>query len=120
MRRGPEKAPVFACSERGRGAVRRGAAPAGALPQVQVHTGNGWVNLKKDRSGPPFLGSGSDLRWNPVYWRRVDEMVKYANDQGALVFFVAVRQPGEGFPSGDPNKPEADEFQIRGRHHTGR
>ena len=81
---------------------------------IQVHTGSGWVKLKKDRSGnPAFLGSGGDLRWNPAYWRRVDEMVKYANDQGALVFFAAVRQPGEGFPTGDPGKPDADEIQIR-------
>lgn len=72
---------------------------------IQVHTGGGWSGLSKDPSGnAPFLGTGSTLRWNPAYWQRVDEMVEYANTQGMLVFFAAVRQPGV---------PENDVTEVR-------
>jgi len=74
---------------------------------VQIHCRDGWIDRTTDRDGnTPFIGSGTSLRWNPLYWRNVDKKVQYANDQGLIVFFAAVRQPG-------PGVPETDVKQIR-------
>ncbi|MCC6301658.1 MAG: DUF4038 domain-containing protein, partial [Gammaproteobacteria bacterium] len=69
---------------------------------IQVHSRDGWVNLSADRDGnPPFRGTGATLAWNPAYWQGVEKKVQYANDQGLMVYFTAVRQPGPGFPDTD-------------------
>ena len=83
---------------------------------IQVHAKHGWVARTKDRrnrppfittSGSPYTGSGP-LMWNPAYWQGVEQKVQYANDQGLLVFFTAVRQSG---PHG-PAFPETDPTQV--------
>lgn len=71
---------------------------------IQVHCGGAWawIHRETDRDGnSPFLGTRSSLRWNPAYWRQIDEKVRCANDQGLLVYICAVRQPGPGFPVDD-------------------
>ena len=69
---------------------------------IQVHTGSGFLSRTTDRNAnAPFTDSGTGLQWNPAYWQGVEQKVQYANDQGMLVFFAAVRQPGPGFPESD-------------------
>ncbi|MBK9130641.1 MAG: DUF4038 domain-containing protein [Gammaproteobacteria bacterium] len=69
---------------------------------IQVHSRDGWVKLTTDTDGnPPFTGSGATLAWNPDYWRGVERKVQYANEQGLIVYFTAVRQPALDFPETD-------------------
>jgi hypothetical protein len=80
---------------------------------IQVHSVDGWIKRKVDRGGnAPFQGSGSGLRWNPAYWRGVEEKVQYANDQGLLVFLAAVRMAAPDSNWGDAF-PEEDSVQVR-------
>jgi len=83
---------------------------------LQIHSRDGWISRTTDRDGnPPFLGTGTTLRWNPLYWHGVDNKIKYANDQGMIVFFAAVRQPGPGVSDKDTAQVKAFARNLAGR-----
>lgn len=83
---------------------------------LQIHSRDGWINRKTDRLGnKPFIGSEDSLRWNPEYWKETDRKIQYANDQGMIVFFAAVRQPGPGVSDKDTNQVKFFARNLAGR-----
>ncbi|KKU81020.1 MAG: hypothetical protein UY07_C0027G0001, partial [Parcubacteria group bacterium GW2011_GWA1_47_8] len=78
---------------------------------IQVGAGTGFLSRTKDRNGnAPFTGTGSAMKWNPAYWQEFEKKVRYANDQGLIVFITAVRELGLGFPATGADSAQVDLF----------
>lgn len=47
----------------------------------------------------PFINDTTIVQWNPVYWRVLDEMTQYANQQGIVIFLNGLMEPSYRYPT---------------------